>query len=132
MDDIPVLKRPKLQKPSAFATKPQTSASAAKPQPSASATAEPPPPPQQEDISEEALLARVAHCKREVECCKLKLMHYHSLLDNAEKKLIEAHERLMLYLNRKPPSTEKDPNPSSLENNALAPTPLETVIGTSY
>ncbi|KAG8044228.1 hypothetical protein GUJ93_ZPchr0226g7152 [Zizania palustris] len=125
MDDIPVLKRPKLHKDEHESA---SDDSAAKPQPSASPAAEPPPQQQQEDMSEEEMLALVDRCKREVECCKLKLMHYHSLLHTAEKKLTqaqerltEAQERLTRYLYIKP--RDKGLNPSSPEIKALVPMP---------
>ncbi|KAL5217766.1 hypothetical protein ABZP36_018450 [Zizania latifolia] len=146
MGDPPVLKRPKLEKDdyesaywprpvsngSAAKPQPSASASAAKPQPSASASAAKPqpsasaaePPPQaEEDIAEEAVLALIAHREREVERCKLKLMHYQSLLDVAEKKLTEAQERLARYRDRKPPPTQWGPKPSPPEHRAPAPTP---------
>ncbi|KAG8061802.1 hypothetical protein GUJ93_ZPchr0003g17061 [Zizania palustris] len=121
MGDPPVLKRPKLEKDdyeSAYWPRPASNGSAAKPQPSAPAAE--PPPQEEEDIAEEAVLALIAHREREVERCKLKLMHYQSLLDAAEKKLTEAQERLARYRERKPPPTQWGRPP---EHRAPVPTP---------
>ncbi|KAF0906186.1 hypothetical protein E2562_009207 [Oryza meyeriana var. granulata] len=115
MGDPPVLKRPKLEKDdheSAYWPRPTSNgSSASKPQPSSSAAATGSPQ-EEDDIAEEAVLALIAHRERDVERCKLKLMHYQSLLDTAEKKLTEAQERLARYRDRKPPPTQRDPKPS--------------------
>ena len=71
MGDPPALKRPKLEKDdhdSAYCSRPSASAAA-------SGDDE-----DEEAMAEEAVVALVAHRKRDVERCKLKLLHYQSLV----------------------------------------------------
>ncbi|AQK61563.1 hypothetical protein Zm00014a_034428 [Zea mays] len=105
MGDPPALKRPKLEKGDNDSTYCPRSASNG-------AGANGPPPRddvEEDDISEEAVIALIAHRERDVERCKLKLLHYQSLLDAAEMKLEEAHSRLARFRDRKPPPTRSEP-----------------------
>jgi hypothetical protein len=69
MADPPPLKRPKLEK------------DGGEDRPRASANGAAPPDDEGEDaMAEEALVALVAHRERDVERCKLKLLHYQSLV----------------------------------------------------
>uniref|UniRef100_A0A0D9W1H0 Uncharacterized protein n=1 Tax=Leersia perrieri TaxID=77586 RepID=A0A0D9W1H0_9ORYZ len=96
----PVLKRPKLENDDAPESKPQFQPSSA-----AHSTKE------EDDIAEEAVVALIAHRELDVERCKLKLAHYQSLLDTAEKKLSDAQERLARYRDRRAPPTNPKPSP---------------------
>ncbi|CAN6286153.1 unnamed protein product [Urochloa humidicola] len=109
MADPPALKRPKLEKDeshSAYGTRtPANGAAPAPPPPSAGDDDE-------EPMAEEAILALVTHRERDVERCKLKLLHYQSLLDTAEIKLAEAQSRLARCRDRDPPPPRQaEPNP---------------------
>jgi hypothetical protein len=76
MGDPPALKRPKLEKGDNDSTYCPRSASNG-------AGANGPPPRddvEEDDISEEAVIALIAHRERDVERCKLKLLHYQSLV----------------------------------------------------
>jgi len=133
MGDPPALKRPKLEKDdhdSAYCSRPSASAAA-------SGDDE-----DEEAMAEEAVVALVAHRKRDVERCKLKLLHYQSLLDSAEMKLAEAQARLDRYKDRKPPPPsqrepkpppqpiQRDPKPSPPpEKKAPAPAPAPQPAG---
>ncbi|CAL4928434.1 unnamed protein product [Urochloa decumbens] len=100
----PALKRPKLEKDDSHST--VDDAAPAPPVSSASADDD------EEAIAEEAALALVAHRQRDVERCKLKLLHYQSLLDTAETKLAEAQSRLDRCRDRSnPPPRQPEPNP---------------------
>ncbi|CAL4937123.1 unnamed protein product [Urochloa decumbens] len=102
----PALKRPKLEKDDSHST--VDDAPPAPPVSSASADEEE----EEEAIAEEAALALVAHRQRDVERCKLKLLHYQSLLDTAETKLAEAQSRLDRCRDRSnPPPRQPEPNP---------------------
>jgi hypothetical protein len=82
MADPPALKRPKLEKDgndSTYCPRPASNG--------AGATAASGAPPrddveeeEEDDISEEAVVALIAHRERDVERCKLKLLHYQSLV----------------------------------------------------
>ncbi|RLN38741.1 hypothetical protein C2845_PM01G49010 [Panicum miliaceum] len=85
MGDPPALKRPKLEKDdhdSAYCPRPSANGTAPVP-PAASASADasgaPPNDEDEEVMAEEAVVALVAHRERDVERCKLKLLHYQSL-----------------------------------------------------
>lgn len=78
MGDSPALKKPKLEKDdydSAYWPRPSSNGPAPKPPASAAGPEE-----EEEDIAEEAVLALIAHRERDVERCKLKLLHYQSLV----------------------------------------------------
>ena len=80
MGDPQALKRPKLEKDdngSTYCPRPASNG--------AGATAASGAPPrddveEEDDISEEAVVALIAHRERDVERCKLKLLHYQSLV----------------------------------------------------
>ena len=83
MGDPPALKRPKLEKDdhdSAYCSRPSANGTAPLP-PAASASAAASGDDEDEEaMAEEAVVALVAHRKRDVERCKLKLLHYQSLV----------------------------------------------------
>ncbi|KAJ1292683.1 hypothetical protein BS78_01G008900 [Paspalum vaginatum] len=111
MGDPPALKRPKLEKDDYDSTY--------GPRPSSNGAASGAPPHDEdegEDISEEAVVALVAHRERDVERCKVKLLHYQSLLDTAEMKLSEAQSRLARFRDRKPPPAQREPRQSTPPN----------------
>ena len=81
MGDPPALKRPKLEKDdhdSAYCPRPSANGTA--PVPPAAASGAPPDDEDEDAMAEEAVVALVAHRKRDVERCKLKLLHYQSLV----------------------------------------------------
>ncbi|RLN17638.1 U5 small nuclear ribonucleoprotein 40 kDa protein-like [Panicum miliaceum] len=141
MGDPPALKRPKLEKDdhdSAYCPRPSANGTApVPPAASAAASGAPPNDEDEEAMAEEAVVALVAHRERDVERCKLKLLHYQTLLDSAEMKLAEAQARLARYKDRKPPPPpsqrepkpplrpiQRDPKPSPPpEKKAPAPAP---------
>ncbi|GJN22640.1 hypothetical protein PR202_gb10227 [Eleusine coracana subsp. coracana] len=143
MADRPPLKRPKLEKEdsdSAYLPRPSSNGAASvAPSPAAAATNGAPTQGNQdddEDITEEAVLALIAHRERDVERCKLKLLHYQSLLDTAEAKLEEAKARIARYRDRKPlpPPTQKEPKqerptPPPPEKKAPSPAPAQQPTG---
>ncbi|XP_062213045.1 uncharacterized protein LOC133913794 [Phragmites australis] len=119
MGDPPAFKRPKLEKDDYdSAYWPRSSSNGAAPVPPAASSA--PPREEEEDITEEAVLAIIAHRERDVERCKLKLLNYQSLLDTAEMKLSEAQGRLARYRDR---ATDRKPSPSPPLPGQRAPTP---------
>ncbi|CAN6297020.1 unnamed protein product [Urochloa humidicola] len=106
MADPPALKRPKLEDDDSRSTNQHHRPSAngaAPPTPAASDD--------EEAMAEEAALALVTHRQRDVERCKLKLLHYQSLLDTAETKLAEAQSRLARCRDRNTPPTQAEPKP---------------------
>ncbi|GJM97265.1 hypothetical protein PR202_ga14178 [Eleusine coracana subsp. coracana] len=141
MADRPPLKRPKLEKEdshSAYLPRPSSNGAASvAPSPAAAATNGAPTQGNQdddEDITEEAVLALIAHRERDVERCKLKLLHYQSLLDTAEAKLEEAKARIARYRGRKPPPTQREPKrerptPPPPENKAPSTDPAQQPTG---
>nr|CAB3497449.1 unnamed protein product [Digitaria exilis] len=119
MADPPALKRPKLEKDDDhdLAHWPRPSANGAAHAPpvasaSAAANGAPPDDEDEEPMAEEAVVALIAHRERDVERCKLKLLHYQSLLDTAEMKLAEAQSRLVRYRDREPTPRQTEPKPS--------------------
>ncbi|XP_062213964.1 uncharacterized protein LOC133914991 [Phragmites australis] len=120
MGDPPAFKRSKLEKDdydSAYWPRPSSNAAATVP-PAFAASGAPPPEEEDEDITEEAVVALIAHRERDVERCKLKLLHYQSLLDTAEMKLSEAQARLARCRDRAPDRKPPPPLPGK-----RAPTP---------
>ncbi|NP_001141603.1 uncharacterized LOC100273721 [Zea mays] len=117
MGDPPTLKRPKLEKAdddSTYCPRPSSNGAAPVRTPGATAAIGAAPGDdveEEDDIAEEAVIALIAHRERDVERCKLKLLHYQSLLDTAEMKLEEAHSRLARFRDRKPPPTRSEPKP---------------------
>ncbi|CAO2194430.1 unnamed protein product, partial [Urochloa humidicola] len=75
----------------------------------------------EEAMAEEAVLALVAHRERDVERCKLKLLHYQSLLDTAETQLAEAQSRLARYRDRNTPPAQ----PVKREPKSPPPPPIQ-------
>jgi hypothetical protein len=86
MGDPPTLKRPKLEKAdddSTYCPRPSSNGAAPVRTPGATAAIGAAPGDdveEEDDIAEEAVIALIAHRERDVERCKLKLLHYQSLV----------------------------------------------------